>query len=245
LTLDLLFSDPHLVAVHKPSGMVTHPRADCVDGLSCVETLKELLGRPVYPVHRLDRATSGVLLMALDPETARSLCALFASQQVIKTYLAVVRGILPSQGTIDRALASREKKDGTPKPSVTDYRCLASIEMPWPVRPYPTARYSLACLRPRTGRRHQLRRHLAGISHPILGDTVYGDGAHNRALRDHLACHRLLLHAASLDLPHPTYPKSRLVIRAPLGSDWLEPTHRLFGDGIIDFGAHAAEGFSD
>ena len=188
--------------------MLTHPGAfgdysqnSDSGNLSLMTELRNHLGRWVYPVHRLDRAASGVVIMGLSSSVAAIMAAAFRAHQVRKTYLALVRGWLSGSGQIERPL-SRLDRSGD-QSALSLYSSLGQWSAHWPVRPFPTSRYTLVELNPITGRTHQLRRHLAGISHPIVGDTKYGDGAHNQALRQQCGCHRLLLHASRLQIKHP------------------------------------------
>lgn len=210
ISLPLLHRDARVVAVDKPSGLVVHRSALAGDTVSCLTVLRRQIRRPVHPVHRLDRGTSGVLLFALDRDAVRALSDAFAGGQVSKSYLALVRGVLPEEGVIDRPLS----EEGTSRPALTHYRRLASVELPRPVGRYPTARYSLARVRPATGRRHQIRRHLEGIAHPVIGDVAQGDSKHNRFFREAYGARRLQLHAESLEVPHPEGGALRL--HAPL-----------------------------
>lgn len=225
--LPILHRDEYLVAVHKPAGLLVHrtgldPRATRF----ALQLLREQLQRRVFPVHRLDRPTSGLLLFALDPETARLLTQQFAEGEVTKTYLAVVRGYTEPAGEIDHALTEQidplgdrdVQPDQPARAAVTRYRRLATIELPWPVRPHPTARYSLLQVHPQTGRKHQIRRHLKHIFHPVIGDTRHGDGHHNRSFRHHLGCTRLLLAATGLILVHPRLGTPLTLTAAPESS---------------------------
>jgi tRNA pseudouridine65 synthase len=147
-------------------------------------------------------------VFALDRTVAGTLAAAFASQQVHKSYLAIVRGWPAESGTIEYALEAVQDLyapagDGVAKPARTDFRRLATVELPRRVDRYPTARYALLELQPRTGRRHQLRRHLAHISHPIIGDSTYGKGRHNRLFTDSFGVARLLLACVKLQFTHP------------------------------------------
>lgn len=211
-TLEVLYLDPYLVAVHKPAGLLVHRSLiDKRETRFLLQQLRDQLGQRVYPVHRLDKPTSGALLLALDPETARLLTAQFTAGEVHKTYRAIVRGYTEASGVIDYALReerdpltdARADPDKPAQPAVTDYERLAQVELPDAVGRYPTARYSLLRLAPRTGRKHQLRRHLKHIFHPIIGDTTHGDGIHNRFFRERFGSHRLLLEATALRLVHP------------------------------------------
>ena len=210
--MDILYRDEHVVAVDKPAGLLVHRSAlDARESRCAVQLVRDAVGARVYPVHRLDKPTSGVLLFSLTPDSARRMGELFATGGVCKTYLAVVRGHAPEGGLIDYPL--REELDSTTdsaarqrklaQPAVTAYRRLAIAELPVAVGRYATARYSLMGLTPRTGRKHQIRRHMKHIFHPIIGDTTYGDGRHNRFFREWIGTRRLLLCAAGLTFEHP------------------------------------------
>jgi tRNA pseudouridine65 synthase len=206
--LEILFQDEHLVAVHKPSGLLVHRSAlSRGEREFALQMLRDQLGRHVHPVHRLDRATSGVLLFALDREVASRLAGMLARGEVEKTYLAVVRGHPPEQGEIDHPLVREpdeyEDASEVSQPARTRFRRLDIVELPHRVDRYPTSRYALVELQPRTGRRHQLRRHLAHLRHPIVGDVNHGVGKHNRLFRKLFGCHRLLLCCVELRLAHP------------------------------------------
>lgn len=215
--LELLYRDEALVAVNKPSGILVHRTRISRDREFVLQRLRNQLGRHVFPAHRLDRATSGVLLFALDPDTASTTATQFQAGQVRKHYIAVVRGYTEPGGRIEHALDSEDSD--TRREAVTCYRRLAAVELDAPVGRYPTARYSLVAIRPETGRRHQIRRHFAHISHPVVGDTTHGDGRHNRFFRERFGIHRLLLHAWSLELEHPQN-RDALRIQAPLPAEF-------------------------
>lgn len=211
--LDIVHRDDWLVAVDKPSGLLVHRSPVSRDQDFVVQRLREQLGRRVYPAHRLDRATSGVLLFSLDPDSDRAASMAFQEGRVKKHYLAVVRGWTDAQGTIEHALKSEDKS--RTRAAVTHYRRLATAEIDEPVGPHATARYSLVAFRPETGRKHQLRRHANHMAHPIVGDTTHGDGRHNRFFRERFGIHRLLLHAWMLELAHPVMG-TPLCLHAPL-----------------------------
>ena len=210
--LPIIYQDERVVAIHKPSGLLVHrSELDRHETCFAVQLLRDQLGRHVYPAHRLDRGTSGVLVFALDKDTARALGGQFERQEVIKTYLAVVRGHPPEAGRIDHALSRRrddaewvgERSTDEAQPAVTDFRRLATCELPHQVDRYPTSRYALVELTPHTGRRHQLRRHLKHIAHPIIGDATFGKGRHNRLFQQLFGCHRMLLACVRMQLRHP------------------------------------------
>jgi tRNA pseudouridine65 synthase len=178
-------------------------------------------------VHRLDRGTSGVLLFALDKEIGKQVSAQFEAQQVDKTYLAIVRGHPPETGAIDHAL-TRQYDDyefrpanttTEAQPALTRYRRLAVAELPHQVDIYPTSRYALLELKPQTGRRHQLRRHLKHLAHPIIGDATYGKGRHNRLFQELFGCRRMLLACLEMRLTHPASGLP-LQLDAPLADDF-------------------------
>lgn len=210
--LPILYRDEWLVAVHKPAGLLVHRSAiDRHETRFAMQIVRDQIGAHVYPVHRLDKPTSGLLLFALDPETARAMSEIFAARETRKTYLAIARGYCDAAGRIDYALkeeldrkSDRQARTDKPaQPAVTDYRLLATIELPYAVGRYDTARYSLLELTPHTGRKHQLRRHLKHIFHPIVGDTSHGDGKQNSLFRDRFDCRRLMLAAVELGFSHP------------------------------------------
>ena len=198
--IGLLYQDDDLVAVHKPAGLLVHRNAHAGREPFLLQLLRDLIGRRVYPVHRLDRPTSGLMIMALSPEAAGALARQFAAGEVRKAYVAVVRGFVPEAGTIDCPLKS---ESGREAPALTEYERLATVELPVPVGPHATARYSLVRVEPRTGRTHQIRRHFAHIRHPLIGDVLRGDGRQNRLFREHFEIRRLLLASVELHFRHP------------------------------------------
>ena len=226
--LTVLHLDDHLVAVDKPAGMMVHRSAIAEPQERYVlQTLRDQLGRHVYPVHRLDRGTSGVLVMALDRTTAHTLTDTFAHHRVTKVYLGLTRGWPASEGQVDHALSrideDRPRTDRgvseAPQPAVTDWQRLARLEVASELGPHPTSRYALLQLSPHTGRQHQLRRHLKHISHPLIGDATYGKGPHNRWWAARLGLARLWLHAQWLELPHPAGGDT-LRLQARPGPEW-------------------------
>lgn len=226
--LEILYQDEHIVAVNKPAGMLVHRSwLDRHETQFVMQTLRDQIGQHVFPIHRLDRPTSGVLLFALNSEIANLLCQQFEGKTVEKSYLAVVRGYVTGEQQIDYPLKVQLDKiadkfaqeDKEPQSAVTNYQGLKIVEMPWAVGKYQTARYSLVKLTPLTGRKHQLRRHLKHIFHPILGDTQYGDLHQNRAFAEKTGVARLMLHAERLSFLHPI-TQQPLTIVAPLDENW-------------------------
>lgn len=210
--LPILYQDESIVAVFKPAGLLVHRSLiDKRETRFAMQMVRNQINQHVYTVHRLDKPTSGVLLFALSPEVARSLGAQFAENQVKKMYTAVVRGYTESEGTVNYPLKEKldkiadkmADKDKPAQTAETDYKRLATFELPFPVGRYTSARYSLLRLFPKTGRKHQIRRHMAHISHPILGDTTHGDGKHNQFARTQYGFNGLALTANALSFVHP------------------------------------------
>ena len=216
--LEVIYRDNWLIAINKPPGLLVHRTNISADSTVALQMLRDQIGRRVYPVHRLDRPTSGVLLFALDSDTARRLNTAFSARAIEKDYLAVTRGYTAVEGLIDYPLC--ERREQAPQPAVTRYTRLDTVELPISIGRYATGRYSLVLAAPETGRMHQIRKHFAHIRHPIIGDTTHGEGRHNRLFRQRFDCHRLLLHAWRLGLAHPIDGKP-LQLTAPPTEDFF------------------------
>jgi len=233
--MHILYHDEHLIAVNKPTGLLVHRSSiDRHETRFALQLVRDLIGQRVYPLHRLDKPTSGVLLFALDDATAHLMMPVFSDGGVDKHYLAVVRGYTVDADTIDYPLKEQQDRMSdaladTDKPAqaaITRLQRLATIELSQAVGRYPTARYSLVKLTPKTGRKHQLRRHMKHIFHPIVGDTSHGDGHHNRFFRDNFDCRRLLLAARQMSFVHP-HSGQRINIEAPLDDSFTTILDRL------------------
>lgn len=231
--LEILYQDQWLVAVNKPAGMLVHRSfLDKHETEFVMLRLRDQIGQHVFPLHRLDRPTSGVLLFGLSSEIARDM----GEQQHLwqKTYLAVVRGHLKAALLLDYALKEQHdaiadkfaRTDKAAQSAQTAMWPLQHIELPFAVGRYATARYSLLALQPLTGRKHQLRRHCEHLFHPIIGDTTHGDGKHNQMFRQQFSCTRLLLHATQLSFIHPVLGQM-----VKLSASW-----RDFADLLLQFG---------
>ena len=204
--LPILWRDEHLIAIHKPAGWLVHRTGlDAGETRFIVQTLRDQIGQQVHPAHRLDKGTCGVLLLALHPEAARGLAMAFQRHDVSKTYLALVRGWAPAEVEVDHPLRPDDMPPDTPAQSAhTHFRRLATLAWPEAADPgFATTRASLVEARPTTGRRHQIRRHLKHLAHPILGDATHGKGPLNRWWAPRLGLQRLWLHAWRLQVAHP------------------------------------------
>lgn len=227
MNLPLLYHDDFLVAVHKPAGLLVHRTAlDAHERTAALQLVRDQVGAPLWPVHRLDKGTSGVLLFALAAKVARTLGERFESGAGLhKTYLALVRGWPPETGMIDHPLARDPEKPSAGQQllaSCTVYRRLARVEWPFSVDPrHPGSRYALVEVRPQSGRRHQIRRHFKHIAHPLIGDTTHGKGPLNRAVATWLGRQRLWLHALTMQFPHP-WSGEQLQLQAQPGTEWNE-----------------------
>lgn len=227
MELEILYQDNELIAVNKPAGMLVHRSwLDKAETIFVMQTLRDQIGQHVFPIHRLDRPTSGVLLFALNSEMARTMCDLFENHKIQKGYLAIVRGYLEGSDRINYPLrvildkiADKYAQEKEAQEAITDYQGLATVEMPYPAGKFQTARYSLVELFPKTGRKHQLRRHLKHLFHPIMGDTKYGDLHQNRLLAEKSGVERLMLHAHLMQFQNPKTLQN-IRINAPLDMQW-------------------------
>lgn len=220
LALPVLYRDDALAVVDKPAGLMVHDSALARGETDFVaDRLREQFGRPVFLVHRLDRATSGCLLLAFDRDTAGALGRTLMSHEVEKTYWAICRGWPAPEFVVDHPLDGGPGKPAR-KPAVTAFRRLATMELDEPSSGFPTSRYAWLEAVPKTGRFRQIRRHLKHASHHLIGDTSHGDGRHNRAFRMR-GIHRMLLHARALALPHPA-TGAPLRVEAPVDAEFAK-----------------------
>lgn len=214
MQLTIIYRDKNFIAIDKPAGLLVHRTGLAADATEfALQLLRDQIGETVHPCHRLDRPTSGILLFGLSKEAQSFAEQQFMHHTVDKCYEAIVRGWTEEVGLIDYPL-KQEDPPHQVQEARTAYRQLCRSELPLPAGRYQTARFSLLELKPETGRKHQLRRHLAHLRHPIPGDTRHGDGAQNRFLREHFNSHALLLRATKLELPHPNNDSS-ISIQAP------------------------------
>lgn len=229
--LEILYQDQWVVAVNKPAGMLVHRSfLDKHETEFVMQTLRDQLGQHVFPLHRLDRPTSGVLLFALSSEIARQMSE--QQHNWRKFYVAVVRGYFkeplyldyPLVEELDDIADAKARQDKPAQTAQTSFWPLAQVELPIPTSRHATSRYSLVLCQPHTGRKHQLRRHLKHLFHPIVGDTTHGDGKQNQIFRHHLKSQRLLLHCVYTEFSHPI-DERRVSVYAPITDQaefWLE-----------------------
>lgn len=211
--LTILFRDEHLIAINKPHGLLVHRSSIAADAEEfALQLLRDQVRKTVYPVHRVDRKTGGVLLFAFDKSTEIAMQKQFSANQVSKRYLAIVRGHTPDTEDIDYPL---RKENGTLQHAFTTYKTLNRAELDVPLGKHSTSRYSLVEAAPATGRMHQLRKHFAHIFHPIIGDRTHGCNKQNRLFKEKWEMETMLLHASSLTFRHPVTGSST-IIEAPL-----------------------------
>lgn len=231
----IVYQDEYMVAIHKPAGLLVHRSPiDRHETIFAVQMTRDAVGQNVFPIHRLDRATSGLLLFALDSETARQLSEQFMNHTIQKTYLAICRGWTQHADIIDHAIKYKKDKYGdknrqdsdTPQEAITAYQNLDTVLLDKAVGKYPQQRYSLVELIPKTGRKHQLRRHMNHLRHPIIGDVKYGDRHHNHLFDEWLGQHRLYLAATELQLIHPK-TQEPLTLKAPLENSFVTALEAL------------------
>lgn len=219
MTFPILFSDEHFVAIIKPPGLLMHRTRISEDTVFVVQLLRDQLGQRVYPVHRLDRATSGVLIFGKNAEAAGRLGEQVMDKSVDKKYLVVVRGWTPESGTIDYALDDPDSGRGR-LDAVTHFTRLGTSEIEAPIGlRYKTARFSLVEAQLETGRRHQIRKHFAHLNYPVIGDKRHGDVKQNTYFREVFAMKRMLLHATELAFQHP-YTGEQIFIQAPVDEEF-------------------------
>jgi tRNA pseudouridine65 synthase len=211
--LEILYQDKDIVAIHKPHGLLVHRSPIAADASEfAIQLLRAQINQMVYPVHRLDRKTSGVLLFALNKETERALQIQFDQKKVYKSYMSILRGFAPQKGTIDYALKNEKE---VIQDAITHFTTLQQSEIPLALGKHSTSRYSLILSEPETGRMHQLRKHFAHIFHPILGDRPHGCNKQNKLWLETFAMNTMMLHAYTLRFEHPVTKNSLTISAAP------------------------------
>lgn len=216
--LDIIYEDEWYVAINKPHGLLVHRTKIAEEKKEfALQLLRDQLNQHVFLVHRLDRPTSGILLFAKSSEAAKKVALLFEKREVNKEYYAIVRGYASEKNTLEYPL--KKDGDGEEQEAITHYTKLAQIEIPIAVSRYPTSRYSLLNVFPKTGRMHQIRRHLAKERHYLIGDKRHGDCKHNKMFEEQLNSHKMLLHAHTLSFIHP-YTFQKTIINATVSKEF-------------------------
>ncbi|MGY8911561.1 MAG: pseudouridine synthase [Flavobacteriales bacterium] len=222
MSLEIIFEDEYLICVNKPNNVLVHHAflsRNVGDEDSLLQLIDKQLGIKVYPIHRLDRKTSGLILLAKEKEHVSKFQELFTTKQIQKTYYGVVRGFSPESKSIDSPVKGRDAN--VHKEALTYLRTLANITLNIPVKPYDSSRYSLVEFLPQTGRMHQLRVHSNKISHPLIGDTKYGDKNHDTMFAENFGWKNLFLHAGKLEFTHP-FSSEKMILKGTFPKDWLE-----------------------
>lgn len=215
--LEILYQDDYIIAVNKPHGLLVHQSPIARDAEEfALQILRNQIHKMVYPSHRLDRKTSGILVFALDKPTDRIMQQKFQNREVEKKYLALVRGFAPKEMTIDYALKNENEVE---QEAVTYFKTLEYFEINVPFGKHKTSRYSLVEAIPETGRMHQLRKHFAHIFHPIIGDRPHGCNKQNKFWLENFNMNTMLLHASELSFTHP-YSDEPIIIKAEISEEF-------------------------
>lgn len=217
MNLEILYQDEYIIAINKPHGLLVHrsPIATNTDEFA-VQLLRNQLGKWVYPAHRLDRKTGGVLLFALNEDVNKMLQQQFYEQKIHKVYHAIVRGFTDEEGIINYPL---KKDDGTIQEAITRYKTIAKSEIDVGLGKHATSRYSLVEVYPETGRMHQIRKHFAHIFHPIIGDRPHGCNKQNKLFKEKWNMQTMMLHASELSFIHPV-SQQKIKIKSPVQEEF-------------------------
>lgn len=221
MSLEIIYEDEYVLCVTKPNNVLVHHAyhsRNMSDEKSLLQLIQEQIGLKTYPVHRLDRKTSGAILLAKNKEYVSKFQDLFTKNKIRKIYYGVVRGFPPATKTIDSPVKGRDAN--VHKEALTELKTLENITLEIPVKPYQTSRYSLVELFPKTGRMHQLRVHSNKISHPLIGDAKYGDKNHDVMFDENFGFKNLFLHAGRLEFTHP-FTNEKLILNASFPIDWI------------------------
>lgn len=221
MSLEIIFEDEKIICVNKPNNVLVHHAflsRNVADEDSLLQLIENEFQIKVYPIHRLDRKTSGLILLAKEKEFVSKFQELFIEKEIQKTYFGIVRGHSPETKTIDSPVKGRDAN--VHKEALTHLRTLANVTLDIPVKPYDSSRYSLVELSPKTGRMHQLRVHSNKISHPLIGDTKYGDKNHDVMFDENFGWKNLFLHAGKLEFTHP-FTAEELTLKGSFPKDWI------------------------
>ena len=230
MELEIIYEDAYFVAINKPHGLLVHRSKLAKDAKEfALQILRNQIGSHVFPCHRLDRKTSGVLLFAKDAESNKMMQKLFYEGQVQKKYLAIIRGFCPETGIIDYPL---KRDDGAIQEAITNYKRLFKTEVEVPYLAHPTSRYSLVEVSPETGRMHQIRKHMAHIFHPIIGDRPHGCNKQNKLFKEKWQMNTMMLHASELSFVHPI-TKDTVCIKAQISQEFSRTLSLLEFETIL------------
>ncbi|MGJ8743250.1 pseudouridine synthase [Polaribacter sp.] len=221
MEINVIYQDEYIICVSKPNNVVVHHAyhsRNVSDEKSLLQLLDEQIGGKFYPIHRLDRKTSGIILLAKETQFVSKFQELFTNNEIQKTYFGIVRGHAPTEKTIDSPVKGRDAN--VHKEALTYLHTLEKVTLEIPVKPYDSSRYSLVELMPKTGRMHQLRVHANKISHPLIGDPKYGDKNHNMMFEEKFGWKNMFLHAGKLEFSHP-FTSAKLCLIAPFPTDWI------------------------
>jgi tRNA pseudouridine65 synthase len=221
MSLEIIFEDEYLIGVNKPNNVLVHHAfhsRNVADEDSLLQIIQNELQIKVYPLHRLDRKTSGIILLAKEKHFVSKFQELFINKEIQKTYYGVVRGYSPDTKTIDSPVKGRDAN--VHKEALTHLKTIEKITLDIPVKPYDSSRYSMIELSPQTGRMHQLRVHSNKISHPLIGDAKYGDKNHDMMFDKEFGWKNLFLHAGKLEFTHP-FTIEKLILKATFPEDWV------------------------
>lgn len=209
MTLEIIYEDDHLIAINKPHGLLVHRSSIATNtDVYALQLLRDQVGYHVYPVHRLDRKTAGVLLFSKTAEFVSQIQARLQEDTSMKKYVAFVRGYFPEEITVDYPLTNDK---GKTQEAVTHFKCLKHFELDIPLGKHTTSRYSLIEAYPKTGRMHQIRKHLNHLRHPIIGDRPHGCNKQNKLFLEKWQLNIMLLHAQEMSFIHPVHHEKVII----------------------------------
>ena len=222
MSLEIIYQDNYCLLVTKPNNVLVHHAhhsRNKIEEESLIQLIENQFGKRYYPIHRLDRKTSGIILLASKREYVASFQALFTNNEIQKIYYGVVRGFSQDNKVINSPVKGRDAL--VYREAETQLNCLDKIELNIPVKPYDSSRYSLVELKPKTGRMHQLRIHMNKVSTPLINDAKYGDKNHDLMYAKQFGWKNLFLHAGSLEFIHP-FTNKKLILKSSFSEDWVQ-----------------------
>ena len=222
MSLEIIYQDNYCLLVTKPNNVLVHHAhhsRNKIEEESLIQLIENQFGKRYYPIHRLDRKTSGIILLASKREYVASFQALFTNNEIQKIYYGVVRGFSQDNKIINSPVKGRDAL--VYREAENHLNCLDKIELNIPVKPYDSSRYSLVELKPKTGRMHQLRIHMNKVSTPLINDAKYGDKNHDLMYAKEFGWKNLFLHAGSLEFIHP-FTNKKLILKSSFSEDWIQ-----------------------